>query len=327
MYAHDLGPSRNLEMVAAEALKQGHRVTLVGNDVLGKNLLSPRPDAVITGLSSTPATSHSELVLGSLDAHMQNIPWAVLADTHRSWGREAAKGRISNAHLLIASPAEEGAAREFGYKNVHYVGGPPLWQEFATTLPARIERRYPEDKLIMVVGNKDGRVIDEMCKVVIQACRELFEDKWELIFKPHPNERPETRDIPRRAAALTQVKLLNTPARTTNLIRAVDCSVIYAGGTDTIAAAYMREPAVCYENDLLREELRGATGVETWFPAEAGACIKATAESTRLAIETALSPLGQAEVRDKQEEVYPAMDTTGKRVESRILEFLESLTA
>lgn len=329
MYAHDIGPAQNLGLVAVEALRQGHRVHFTGNQEKKEPLLDDRPDVVVTGLSSRELQGNSELKMGALAKGAiipRVIPWVVLADTHRSWGREFARGKVDGATLLVAAPGEEDDARRFGYTDVKYLGGPPIWQDFAETKPAKVERQDPEDKLIMVVGNKDARVIDDMCFSVIQACRDLFGNKWGLIFKPHPNEDPNTKNSATREEILAKARtILNTPARTTNLIPAVDCSVFYPGATDSVAAAYMRRPAVCYENERSLAQLKAATGVEDWFPAASGACIEATHGTIREAIERAVSPDGAAELRKRQEQVYPNVGVEGERAESRIVKFLAEL--
>lgn len=323
-YAYDVGPAKNLAMVACEAAQRNHRVASVGNDEPGtKDLLCPPPDVLITGLSSQ--RNADELDIGRRATEM-GIPWVVLADTHRSWGRESAKGRVENAHLVAASPLEIEEAREFGYRNAVYLGGPPLWQGFTDKTSAEITGHNPGSRIVLVVGSKDAGITDRMCSRVVAACKEVFGDKWELIFKPHPNEGGKfPGQMSYRDSYLSGVRLPTTQANTTDLIEHVDLTVCIPGATDSIAAAHKLKPAICFEEEASLAQLERITGSRSWFPTDAGACVRATAETVRDEIRgLLLDPQSRDELRTQQALVYPA-HATEKRVEASIVDYLEGL--
>lgn len=261
-------------------------------------------------------------------------PWVILADTHDSWARPEAKGKVGSAVLLIASPAEADGARDFGYRDVRYVGGPPFWQEHLAVQPADIGRHHPEDKVILVSGIKDAKLTDRMLNVVIEAGNALL-DEWGLIFRPHPNEDKATQDPERRAKILQGTQLIESAARTDALVLSADVSVFSGGATETIFAARRRRPVIFYEDEDIRQRNIRQISKPTWFPAESGACLKAGVSSGDRtirptvpmveAIRTLLTKEGHAALRKRQEEVYPDAPP-GEPVETRILTLLTELT-
>lgn len=336
-YAHDLGPARNLARIALAAIDQGHRVAFIGNDETGaKDLLDPFPDAlVICGLASFKPEAELALITAAVD---RGIPTLVVADTHRSWARSKAAGKVGSATIVVASPTETEAAIKFGYVRVEYIGGPPLWQEYPSIKPAEIARRDPASKIILVGGIKDAMLTDRMLGEVISAANAVCGlNRWELVFKPHPNEDEPTRDENRRARLLADVQILKTPARTTNLLASVNVSVFSGGATDIVAAAYLRAPVIFYEDDDIRQRNMKQLGEPTWYPAEAGACLKAGKDSgdwnirpclpMREAIAILLNTTaeGAKALRQRQKEVYPLLPKD-EAVEQRILKFLSELT-
>lgn len=322
-YAHDIGPARNLAMIAAAAIHQAHRVAFIGNDERdGRLSLDPPPDAILTGLSLF--RNLEELALGQ-DAVELGVPWVVVADVHDSWARPAAAGRVGQAVLLVASPVEIDEAKAFGYGRVEYLGGPPVWQEYQSIKPAKIQRRDPMSKLVLIGGIKDAAITDRMLEVVTQGCRAFYLEGWEFIFKPHPNEDKATADPERRARILGGLIFIETPARTTNLIPSVDLTVLTGGATDTIAAAYLRAPIIFYEDEDVRTQNAQQFSKPTWFPAEAGTCLKADESNIVQTIATLLFKEGAEALRQRQEEVYP-LPPKDEAVEQRILKFLSELT-
>ena len=91
--AFDVGPGKNLAMIANAAAQRAHRVSMAVNGAV-IDLNFPVRSILVTGLSSFQ--NGGELVLGKIAGEIES-PWVVIADTHRSWGREAAKGKVGNA--------------------------------------------------------------------------------------------------------------------------------------------------------------------------------------------------------------------------------------
>lgn len=339
MYAHDLGPAKNLSPVAHAAIQKGHRVRLMANldgpdhpnplntDILAMMGGDAKPDVLVTGLSSFK--NWIELALGAR-ARQKNTPWVVMADSHNTWGREAAQGRVENAHVLVASPLEINAAREFGYRDAQYLGGPPLWETFRNIPEREIPRKKTGNKVILVGGGKDPFLTDGMIMNVVLACMRVLKDDWELIFKPHPNEDKENFDQGRRGEVMPPEQNISAApqeAETTELIPSADLSVFPIGSTDTIAAAHMGRPVISYEDESMLARFRKMTGSEVWFPSEAGAALRTTGNQIRVKLECALSPEVRTRLRKRQEEVYPIPAIGEKKPATRILEFLEELKA
>ena len=183
---------------------------------------------------------------------------------------------------------------------------------------------------ILVAGVKNAASTNEMLSGVIAAMhrgRTLKKSKqsWILLFNPHPREEQDTDDTEQREHLLSNVERLTLPLRTTQLIPFVDLAVMGLGSTDTIAAAYQRTPVISYENDAMRNFLEKATGLLSWFPIDAGACVRATSETMDEAMQTLLSDDGRAALRQRQEEVYPLEAASGVAVEDRIRTRLEEL--
>ena len=112
LHAFDVAPGKNLALLACAAMQQGHHVYFVGGGMIGSPSNTRSADVVVTGLSSLDTAG--ELALGAAAART-NVPWIVLADTHQSWARTAARGKVARATLFVASPHETEDARAFGY--------------------------------------------------------------------------------------------------------------------------------------------------------------------------------------------------------------------
>jgi hypothetical protein len=310
LYGKDLASEENLSRVNQAATERGHEVIFAkGNEVDPDNLLSPRPTALLTGLSSVPGHT-AELSLG-ISAVGRRIPWFVLADTHRSWARPWAKDRVGNASVI-------------GFHDAYYLGGPPSWRDFLSLQSVLLERKTPDEKLILVAASKEAHVADHIAQEVIAACREVFGDQWKFIFKPHPKERPETADSARRDAILKDAPILATDAPTNRLIASVDCSIFNPGAVGTTVASLLRRPNICFRDEVTNRNLRELTGSEEWYPADHGACISANATNIREALLKACSADGARELSEKQVEVYPVGSLDSSRPESRLLDFLEA---
>lgn len=322
LYGKDRASEDNLSLIKDEAMRRGHEVAFTKGDSLDTApLLNPRPTAVITGLSSVPRFD-AEITLGTL-AVQQRALWVVHADTHGSLKRPWAKDHVAAATAVVASPLEKEEATEFGFHDAYYFGGPPTWRDFFDIQPVKLPRRSPEEKLILVPGDKDANIADHIAKEVIAACRDVFGENWRLIFKPHPYEIPGTVDEERRRAIFEDGPFLETPEKTNALLASVDCSVVNPGAIATTIAAHVRKPNICLRDGVTNAHLRKITGSEEWFPADHGACISADSANIREALLRACSEEGARELAAKQEEVYPSVSPDSPRPESQLLDFLE----
>lgn len=323
-YGKDRASEENLMRIADYALQCGHVVTFAtGDSVDAKALLNLRPSAVITGLSSVPGFD-AEISFG-MQAVQRDVLWVVHADTHRSWARPWAKNRIQAATAVVASPFEREDAVQFGFHDAHYFGGPPSWRDFLSLKPVPLERKSPDEKLILVAASKEANVADHITREVIAACRDVFGDQWRLIFKSHPKERPETADAARRDAILKDAPLLETDAPTNGLIASADCSIFNPGAVGTTVAALLRKPNICFRDEVTNGNLRELTGSEEWYPADYGACISAASANIRQALLLACSEEGARELAQQQKKLYPSASPDSKRPEERLLRFLEAL--
>lgn len=323
LYGKDLASEENLALVNKEALRRGHETTFAkGDSINAEALLEPRPKAVITGLSSVPGFN-AEIALG-IQAIQKRIMWLVLADTHRTWARPWAKGRVSAATAAVASPLEKSGAEKFGYEDAYYFGGPPSWRQFLSLEPVLLPRTSADEKLILVAASKEANVADHITREVIAACRDIFGDTWRLIFKPHPKERPDTADPARRDAILKDAPLLQAIEPTNRLILSADCSIFNPGAVGTTIAAMHRKPTICFRDDVTNRNLRELTGSDEWFPADQGACISADAANIREALLRAVSEEGSRALAEKQAEVYPSVSQDSSSPEVRLLRFLEA---
>ncbi len=274
-YAFDVGPKKNLEMVAKEARRNGYEVKLLEDS---DSLPEIPGTCLITGLSSFK--NERELFLGA-EAKNAGALWFMIADAHRSWARPSAKGRVGNAILFIASPFEIPEAIAFGYRKAVYVGGPPLWQEFfkINSFPS------PSDapNKILVGGIKDGNLTNKLLEQTTVAANQLFGSGWTLIFRPHPRE--EEINPEKRKSILSRVTVITDDVSTSDWISIADLSIFTSGATGTIEAAYKRKPVIYYEDKDVKERMIAQTGSPDWFPAEAGACVKARHDDLKEKIE------------------------------------------
>lgn len=333
--AIDAGPAENLGMIVRTALGQGHRIAFVGNDEVGvRDMFEPLPDVLVVG---GPASFRAEAEVTLIErAWKLKVPTVVIADTHYSWARPPAEGRVQGVALVVASPMEIGEAEAFGYNPVTYLGGPPRWQEYG-----QIKAAAPMASgliTLMVVGIKDAMLTDRMLEAVVAGADANFDPgKWNLVFKPHGNEDAATQDSVRRSRILEGVRIIGRGERTTNLLPVVDMTIVSGGATDAIAGAYLRVPVIFYEDDDVRTRNRKQVGRPTWYPAEAGACLKAGVSSAddptiapalpmAEAIKQLTSEEGAAALKRRQEEVYPALPA-GEAVEAKILQFIAEFTS
>lgn len=328
----DLGSAKNLSLLANAAQQAGHRVYFIGNSpsLLPEQALS-QFDLVMTGLASVK--NQEELAIGQLCGAM-SVPWVILSDTHGSWGRQNAKDKVGHARLIVASPMEIDEAGAFGYGNVKYLGGPPLWQEFwkvrGTREQLTLLKGVEALPLIHVGGIKHSGITNTMLGAVTTACDQLFDGGWQLLFKPHPNEAETftSEEAEIRTNILSRVKTCNTPFSSSELIDLADISVFTCGATGVIEAAYRRRPVIYWEDDAVRERVAQQTTKPLWFPVEAGVALKATDFSS---LKQALRGFATNEVRNalqkQQELVYPKPAAGQPPVEQSILKFLEAVVS
>jgi len=326
-HGFDLGPAKNLGMVAEAAIQAGHRVHFAGNDESVWTPLTSGVDAVVTGLSSV--VNKSELRLGE-ECREHGIPWVMLSDTHGSWGRQNAKGKIDNAILLAAHPEELAAAKAFGYERTMYIGGPPLWQEFwifkGTPDQLSAIRTSGRRPIIHVGGIKHSGITNSLLRTVIAAGLEAFRQDWTLAFNPHPNEKLMPEDAQVRSAMLQSVHAPNFPCSSSGLIDFAEISVFTCGATSLIEAAHRRRPVIYYEDDAVRNRMIEQTGEPLWFPVEAGVALKATDEEIMaLALGVLCDGSGVEALAKQQSIVYPPPADPKKRVEQAILHVIDML--
>lgn len=338
LYANDLGPFQDLQLVAAAVRAAGHEAILIGNEPLGgRDILDPTPDVLVTGLSSVK--NEEEITLGAR-AEELGIPWVILADVPRSWGRQAARGRIGYAILLIGSPAETDEAKAFGYRRIEYLGGPPKRQKKWSLVPVALTADVPT---VFAGGIKDPPITSEFLKAVVRGCTTVFGSSWTLYFRGHPNEdgskpdaKPELRVIYLREAerrkeilggvAVAPASYLKEPPSDVLAI-SVAHAFFTSGATDSETAAMFRRRAYYYESPAVRARVKDQTGSETWWPTDAGALLRVTsAGGVSAAIRQLDSGAEFAKLNARQAAAYPVPDASLPPVEARILQFLSTLT-
>lgn len=343
LFGHDLADQENLRMVAKVAHGDGGYTGYGRNDVImisGNKDLTPKrleglrswePDAVLTGMASTEP--HGDLAMGEFAKEIGK-PWVVLANTWRSGFRRAAQSSVGDAVLLTASNEEVPRAKEFGYKDAQFFGGPPKWQMIATEpqVDIREQRGVPSDeKVLLISGGKNHMVTTEMLEEVAMSTMEILGDKFKIIFKPHPKE-SEDRDDARRAATLGvlhQRNLITTDTHQSALMDSADCVIASPGCSATTEAIYRRRPNIWWENPKAIERFAKMADSDTWPPLDAEATLRAGTPvggrllDTRTAIELALSPSGAAAMKEAQERAFPVV--APQEIEKRIIAFLRSL--
>lgn len=339
LYANDLGPFQDLQLVTTAARAEGHEVTLIGNEPLGgRDILDPRPDVLVTGLSSVK--NEEELALGER-AKALGIPWMVLADVPRSWGRQAARGKIGYAILLIGSPAETDEATAFGYRRIEYLGGPPKRQKKWELQPAALTGEVPT---VFAGGIKDPAITNEFLAAVGGGCTTVFGNRWTLYVRGHPNEdgakpdaKPELREAYLRETERRKEILKGIYVAPESYAKeppsdilaiSVDHAFFTSGATDSETAAMHRQCAYYYESPAVRARVKDQTGFETWAPAESGALVTVTsAAEVAEAVRQLDSEVEFAKLNVRQATAYPVPDASLPRMEARILQFLSELTS
>ncbi len=323
----DLAASQNMAALANAAALRAHRVTFIGNQLMHQFSSGDTPDVIVTGLASFK--TENELKFAHL-ARESNIPHLVVPETHFVWGRPKAKGLMDHAVCAVVSPAEVNEAKAWGYKEAVYIGGPPLWQSYFKLEPCK-DIDVPEGVITILVGGiKDAKLFDMMLADVVDSMVFLAEThgfKWQMIFRPHPNEPKETKDEARRAKILEGVTLLDSPHSDKVLIPRVSASIFTSGAMGTIVAPIQRVPSIYYEDDWVLNRMNSQIGRPDWLPAEKGALIKGTPANLTEELEHVLQlskelPEHHQQLLQKQEEVYPAPEP-GMSVEERILLFIE----
>lgn len=337
LYANDLGPFQDLQLLADATRAASHNTILIGNEPLGgRNIFAHAPDVLVTGLSSVK--NEEELALGER-AEELGIPWVILADTPRSWRRRAAHGRIGYAILLVGSPTEVEEAKAFGYQRIEYLGGPPKRQKKWDLLPVALPPGVPS---VFVGGIKDPVITNNFLAAVVHGCRAAFGPTW-LYFRAHPNEdgsksdaRPELRDVYLREAELREDILTGVNVAPESYAKmpssdvlaiSADHAFFTAGDTDSETAAMHHRRAYYYESPAVRARVLDQTGFETWAPADAGALVRVTsAGEVATAIRRLDSEAKFFELNVRQAAAYPMLSADAPPVENRILRFLSDLT-
>jgi hypothetical protein len=318
-YTFDIGPSKNLMKIADLALKQCHGIKVVFNTSLNvTHLASQNTDAIITGLSSF--FPNEELAIGKF-AKDNNIPWYIIADTHGNWGKPAAIGNIDNATVFVASHGEIQGARDFGYKNALYLGGPPEWNDFWNIKPANIDLGM--DKItILISGVKFPDINHTLLKETIKAMNKIGR-KWQMIYKPHPNE-IENNSMESVDEILKDVDILETEERLMDLLPVTDLSILSTGTTTVIQSAYQRTPSIYFENEVANKRMIDQTGTDKWFPTEAGVSLRANSENLTVKIQELLTKKGIENLKKQQISVYPEPIAGEEKSEKRILDHIKS---
>ena len=162
-----------------------------------------------------------------------------------------------------------------------------------------------------------------MLELAVNAANSLYPDQWQLIFKPHPAEEDSFQDTARRNSILQRANAISTPEGSTSLLASVSLSIFTGGATDTIAAAHLRRPTIFYEDKYVRARNEKQLGEPIWYPAESGACAKATPDNIINVMHRLLTPEGAAELRKHQEKIYP-LKPQAERIETQIVKFFES---
>ncbi len=326
LFAFDQGPTNNLELIKKEAEGRGHRVNALFKQKLPSTdaIIETKTDFLITGLSSFK--NADELALGET-ASEAGIPWLIVADTHRAFAREAATGRVGHAILAIAATLEEEEAAIFGYRSIHYFGGPPAWQDFWAVKHLGLLHEQPT---VYISGIKSVEITDEFLRVVGEGVRSVLGENWVLVFRPHPGE-VET-DVERAAIKERReteifrgVIQINPKGSDAELAISAEFPFFTSGGTSTVTAAMHRKWAAYYESPTVRARVKAQTGHETWWPADVGAVVRvANPAEIAEAIRASQNPLARTKLRARQYEAYPGVAAGGHRVEERILNFIEN---
>lgn len=278
-------------------------------------------DAILVGLSSFENQQEINLLQ---HAQSLEIPTFVLEDTHGSCMRPGAKGQVKQTTAIVASHLEIKLAKQFGYQDAVYLGGPPLWQSFWHIQPVDI-KRHASEIIVLVGGIKDAVITNTLLRRVIHAMSQIGK-KWRLIFKPHPNETTTTQASQHRYLLLGKVTLIESPAPTDSYIPVADICIFTSGATGTITAAYQRKPVIYYEDSSILKRMQQQSGnphTPHWYPAEMGACLKATPKTMRQIIESLLTDQGRDALRQRQVEVYPKFSDQLLNVEKRILDYIQ----
>lgn len=329
LFATDIGPQNNLKKLIEPATKAGYYVFFPSieecTEATVEQLLRqflPNRIIALTGLSSFKNAVEIKIgvAIDDLSRKGAAAEWWIQADTHSSWGRPAARGRIDRAHLLIAVESEAEAARDFGYERIYYAGGPPMWQEFWLTSPV-ILASNPRRGVFYYSGIKMPNLTDTMIEVGVRGANIVFGRDCDHVIRMHPAEDGKPKEmngqewtrlrIERlRETILKDASVLEVDPTFTSAQLTISANFPFStcGGTDGIVAAMHRKRAFYYEDDAVRERNLAQIGRGDWYPAERGALMKVeTSEDVAQAIGST-DPMRFQALRAAQEMIYPQPD-------------------
>jgi hypothetical protein len=329
LFATDVGPQNNLKKLIEPATKAGYYVFFPSIDecteatterLLGQFL--PRRIIAVTGLSSFKSAVEIKIgkTITGLARRGGAAEWWIQADTHFSWGRPAAQGRINSAHLLIAVESETDLARNFGYERIYYAGGPPMWQDFWLTSPVSLVAN-PRRGVFYYSGIKMPNLTDAMIEVGVRGANLIFGHACDHIIRMHPAEDGKPREMrPQEWTNLRITKLNETILKDVSVLEvdptftsaqlAISANYPFStcGGTDGIIAAMHRKRAFYYEDDAVRERNIAQIGRGEWYPAERGALMKIRTPEDIARVFGGTDPKYLLELKAAQEMIYPRPD-------------------
>lgn len=318
-------------------------------------------DVMLLGLSSFQTQEELELIEACRRVVIiADCPGSELRPKAREWVRAQAalpKERRNLKGLLLALASSRSAAIDFGYpaEGLHFVGVPPHWgvgyrqMQTINTAEARsrvmVRRRHeseiqpltPKQFLIFLPGGKNPRMTNVLLQLSIAAGRELVgADRLVIGFAPHPGEKPEKpeeeemfaeafaeRETLLAELSLADMKSFTNPERYT----IADLVVTTGGPTETITAAYARNPHVVYYRDDAIRAFLAESGVEggNWFVPDYGGAHLAGPDNFLEVVRFAITEEGKRYLLQKQEGNFPPPDTWDTA--PAIVDFLEKAAA
>ncbi len=323
LFSYDINGARNLSKIMQRLLSRGHRIlhaTL--NTDLTFDILNPRPDVLLINIASFKNDHDLQLLEKTISANPP-IPTIIIADTYNTCTRPIIQDlNLQHAIAIVAGPHEIQSAKELGYSDAFFFGGPPIWSDWFSLVPAEINRN--DDKKIIVVGViKDARLTDILLQNVVNAIKSLSINST-LILRLHPNEQSDAMNDGRRQEILQDMKWNTAPEfDTERVVVAADLAIFPNRSTPMITAAHMRIPAISFSSDELKTSSIKQSGSSSFHPIDAGAILSATTDTLEQIIHNLIvSSSDISQLKEKQEKIYP-VPAPGKSPAEQIVHFME----
>ncbi len=265
---------------------------------------------LVCGISSFHPEEETTL-LASLKSSCSHLPVVVFEDVPGASKRNVRGIQNLITSVAVAMPQYVDEALRWGYRRAEFVGVPPHWwrayqEMIAPIIPLNLCGR----KIIYFDGIKDPWICNKVLTSLVSF------QKWRsdiaIAFRPHPAEEKNEAATRERAFIVSRGFFFDVrPFSPAQLINVAEFSVFTGGATDSIVAAFAREPGIFWNTAEVRERnmKQGISDGEWFVPRLKGLLDARDEDLFEFLCDVIIGQEGKVLLRSEQEKNFPLPDT------------------